>query len=218
MACIYKVTNKVNNRCYVGFTHHTAAERFKRHIIDSKRTDFPFHKAIQKYGPQSFVVEVLEESENAEYLLNERESFWIAQNSNSYNIQMGGGGRQVYTPIYFHSLDGKTLTFDSPIRAACHFGINVTAIHLALVRHSKNKASGIRTADGKYYTVTRSDEDKGISHVRFNNKKKIVDQYGIEYESAFAAAKEFGVTHQRIRRAVKTGSLVGGVKLTYKEE
>lgn len=54
-------------------------------------------------------------------------------------------------------------------------------------------------------------------YVGFNNMKKIVDQYGVMYDSAFAAAKEFGVSHQRIRKAVKIGSPIGGVLLHYKD-
>ncbi len=218
MACIYKVTNKINNKCYIGFTQHTADQRFKRHITDSKRMGSPFHKAIQKYGPDNFVVEVLEESDDTNYLHNERESFWIASCDNTYNIQTGGEGRQVVTPIWFHMLSGEPMMFDSPIKAAAHFGINTTTIHLALSRHHNGKASGVKTPDGKYYTVTRSKEDAGVKHVRFNNRKTIVDQYGIVYDSAFTAAKEFGVSHQRIRKAVKTGAPVGGIFLYYGEE
>ena len=218
MACIYKVTNKINNKCYVGFTQHTADQRFKRHITDSKRMGSPFHKAIQKYGSDSFAIEVLEESDNAHYLHNERESFWIASYNNTYNIQTGGEGRQVDTPIWFHTLEGEATMFDSPIKAAAYFGINVTTIHLALSRHHNGKASGVKTLDSKYYTVTRSKEDVGVKHVRFNNMKKIVDQYGVMYDSAFAAAKEFGVSHQRIRKAVKMGTPVGGVFMYYKDE
>lgn len=178
----------------------------------------PFHKAIQKYGPENFIIEVLEESDDTHYLHNERESFWIANYDNTYNVQTGGEGRQVTTPVYFHTLDGKYLMFDSPIKAAAFLGINVTTVHLALARHSNGKASGVKSPNGTYYTVTRSKEDTGVRHIRFNNKKIIVDQYGVLYDSAFAAAREFGVSHQRIRKAVKTGAPVGGIFLYYGEE
>lgn len=218
MPCIYRVINTINQRSYIGFTRHTAANRFKRHWTDSKRTRFPFHVALRKYGKEFFTVEVLEESDDADFLLNQRESFWISQFNNTYNVQTGGEGRCISSPVFLHELNGSVSEYASPISAASALGISVERVHLALNRYLNNKASGIKSSDGTYYVVTRSREDRGTSHQRFSHKKKIVDEYGVMYDSAFDAAKEFSVSHQRIRKAVKTGARVSGVLLRYVEE
>src|SRR5574343_287435 len=54
---IYKITNKINNKVYIGFTQQNPAVRFKQHIqyankCIGKRSTV-FHKAIIKYGPDN---------------------------------------------------------------------------------------------------------------------------------------------------------------------
>ena len=53
---IYKITNLVNGKSYVGQTIRTIEERWKQHIKDSKgnKDDFYLHRAIRKYGKENF--------------------------------------------------------------------------------------------------------------------------------------------------------------------
>lgn len=72
---IYKITNKINNKIYIGFSTYSAEARFKKHVSTakcSKRQLSHFHKAINKYGSDSFIIEticsVLKNEENAEWI------------------------------------------------------------------------------------------------------------------------------------------------------
>ena len=62
MYLIYKVTNKINSKIYIGLTSKTAEQRCMQHINDAvqNRDNYAFHSAIRKYGYNAFELEVLE--------------------------------------------------------------------------------------------------------------------------------------------------------------
>jgi group I intron endonuclease len=81
---IYKATNKINGKCYIGKTTKNLKTRKKQHIQDSKKSKYYFHRAINKYGSDNFQWEIIEKCKN-ESKLSEREEFWIEKNGD-YNI------------------------------------------------------------------------------------------------------------------------------------
>lgn len=86
---IYKVTNKVNGKVYIGQTRRSVEFRWKQHI--KSKDCYDFHKAIKEYGVANFEVTTLEECPVEE--LNSREIYWISKyNSfkNGYNMTKGG--------------------------------------------------------------------------------------------------------------------------------
>lgn len=95
MAFIYKITNDINQRIYIGMTERTIKERFKEHCQEYKRERAekrPLYSAMKKYGIEHFHVELVEETDNPE----EREQYWIKfYNSykEGYNATLGGDGR-----------------------------------------------------------------------------------------------------------------------------
>jgi group I intron endonuclease len=74
---IYKATNLINNKIYIGKTIRTLDDRRKAHIIESHNSKVYFHDAIRKYGENSFSWEVLTEADS-ESKLNVLEKFYIA--------------------------------------------------------------------------------------------------------------------------------------------
>lgn len=69
MSLIYKITNDVNGKIYVGKTEYSEDIRFKQHINDSKKDrckNRPFYKAINKYGSEHFHIEKIEDCENGD--------------------------------------------------------------------------------------------------------------------------------------------------------
>ncbi len=89
---IYKITNLLNGKPYVGQTTRTIEERFKEHVSHNQ---YLIGKAIRKYGKENFSIEVLDECETQKEL-NERERFFIAtlncRHPNGYNLDIGGKG------------------------------------------------------------------------------------------------------------------------------
>lgn len=96
MAYIYKLTNKYGNKSYIGFTRLTPSKRFETHIMNAKiGVKGYLYNAIRKYGKESFVLETIEESPNADFLLHEREPYFIKYfdtYENGYNMTFGGDG------------------------------------------------------------------------------------------------------------------------------
>lgn len=98
---VYKLTNKINGKVYVGKANNPA-ERLTRHFSTAK-TGYDrshkyqyIHKAIAKYGKESFIFEIVDVCESEE-MAYEREQYWITQLKSNvdgcgYNLNEGGLG------------------------------------------------------------------------------------------------------------------------------
>ena len=96
MAYIYKITNDINNKVYIGKTSRASIqERFNEHCSDCQKRNEenrPLYSAMKKYGVEHFRVELIEETDNP----IEREIFWINKYDsfkNGYNATIGGDGK-----------------------------------------------------------------------------------------------------------------------------
>ena len=66
---VYSIWNKANGKVYIGQTIKTAKRRFIEHIRSANRGDgFHLHRAIKKYGPESFSIEVIASADSQEEL------------------------------------------------------------------------------------------------------------------------------------------------------
>ena len=95
---IYKLTNKVNNKVYIGKTIRSLESRFKRHLIDALSLDTHFARAIRYYGNDAFEA-VQIDSATTEAELNLKEQYWIDYYKaidTGYNTAMGGIGGNTY--------------------------------------------------------------------------------------------------------------------------
>jgi group I intron endonuclease len=97
MPYIYKITNKINNKVYIGKTINSIETRWKEHCNDfqKKRCEKrPLYEAMKKYGVENFRIEEVESCDIE--VLNERETFWIeffGSFKNGYNATRGGDGK-----------------------------------------------------------------------------------------------------------------------------
>ena len=60
MMGIYKITNKINGKIYIGQSNDIE-RRFKEHMTKGERSRILLDHAIKKYGPDNFSYEVIEE-------------------------------------------------------------------------------------------------------------------------------------------------------------
>lgn len=97
MAYIYKITNRINNKCYIGKTLKTIDKRWKEHCSDYKKRKEekrPLYSAMKKYGIENFIIEQIEEC--SENIVDEREKYWIEYYGSfkyGYNATIGGDGK-----------------------------------------------------------------------------------------------------------------------------
>ena len=98
MSYIYKITNNINNKVYIGKTEFSIEKRFKEHCKDAfrdKNEKRPLYAAMRKYGIENFEISLIEETNNPE----EREIFWIGYYegyTKGYNATRGGDGKCLY--------------------------------------------------------------------------------------------------------------------------
>ena len=106
---VYKLTNKINNKVYIGFTSKSLKKRFEKHIRDSKygRNTY-LSNAIRKYGIENFSKEVLFKTESLIEVKNleinyikKYNSFYLGENG--YNMTLGGEG----TLNHNHSIETR---------------------------------------------------------------------------------------------------------------
>ena len=114
MPYIYKITNNINGKIYIGKTNFTIEKRWKEHCNDFKKETLqkrPLYFAMKKYGIENFSVE------EVEYLdtpleAEEREKYWIEYYGSfkyGYNATRGGDGKTYadYDLIYSLWNEGK---------------------------------------------------------------------------------------------------------------
>lgn len=99
---IYKITNKINGKIYIGQTIHKIQYRFREHcngikyLLKHRKNVSYLQKAILKYGKENFIIEEIDTAVSEEDMDN-KEIFWIDKYNSTdrnigYNITKGGEG------------------------------------------------------------------------------------------------------------------------------
>ena len=98
MAYIYKITNLINQKIYIGETTQTIDKRWKQHLYQSFKQghgyNYHLHAAIRKYGESNFKIEQVEQCEEEARFA--REHYYImyynSLEPNGYNYLAAGTG------------------------------------------------------------------------------------------------------------------------------
>lgn len=127
---IYKHTNKVNHKCYIGQTCRADDPNLRWQNGYGYSKCRKFYNAIKKYGWDSFEHEILAEVDNVA-AADELEIEFIKKFDsikNGYNITLGGAGRHIYKPVLQMDLDKNIIArFDSI--AAAEIELNLPIRH-----------------------------------------------------------------------------------------
>lgn len=191
MVGIYKITNLVNGKSYIGQSINIQ-KRFNAHkSIAFNKNDpkysYPLYRAIRKYGIENFSFEVLELCDSLE--LNDKEIYYIAKykahGKNGYNLDDGG-----YDGHYIKLSDDlvseiiirlKT-SLDNSDKIGEDFGVTgrtIRSINSGECCHRNSETYPIRPP---LYTLNKSGETKETEYYCKECGKKIVtkDSYCIE--------------------------------------
>lgn len=115
---IYKITNLINNKVYIGKTIKTIEWRFKKHWYDASKnpnTRNHLHRAMLLHGKENFKIEQIDNAETSEEL-NQKEQYWISyykSQQSGYNMTSGGEGGNTYKSLTAEELNEVKLKISS---------------------------------------------------------------------------------------------------------
>lgn len=76
--CVYKITNLVNGKIYIGLTTKGIKERWRQHLNCAKHRSIKniyLYNSINSYGKDNFKIEQIDAANNI-FELNEKEGYW----------------------------------------------------------------------------------------------------------------------------------------------
>lgn len=94
---VYKITNKLTNKVYIGITNQGSGARYRHHWYESRIGEpSPIHRSMAKYGEENFTLEIIDFADTYDEL-KEKEKYWIkwynsTDRSIGYNLTEGGDG------------------------------------------------------------------------------------------------------------------------------
>lgn len=192
MIGIYKITNMINNKVYIGQAQDIK-RRWKEHRFSSKQGSTVLYLAMRKYGIENFSFEIIEECSMEE--MSEKEIFYIkqynsyvhAENSNGYNMTLGGEGNRGFL------VSMKTRKKISESKKGI-FPTEETRRKLSELRRGEgnsmfNKQHSLETK--KKISENKKGCNKGEKS--FNSKKVVCE--GIEFNCARECAEYYSVKY-----------------------
>ena len=176
---IYKITNKINGKSYIGQTIQNVKERFYQHCAtkcSQAILNMAIHKAINKYGKSNFTIEVIEEVESTN--LNDRERYWIKyydSYNNGYNSTEGGqDGIKLFKNLDTESIVREYKSGKSLREIGRLFNVDKQTIKDLLVRNNIN----LRTT--RTYKLSQKDREDIIKDLSLGlSRKEIISKWHI---------------------------------------
>lgn len=206
---VYKTTNLINNKIYVGVHKTINANIFDGYIgnsINSKSNYFikhpvcVFHFAVKKYGYDNFKRETLFAYKNLQDALNkEREivTYDFIKREDTYNVALGGGYSNTYYPINQFNNKGELIyKWNNMNEAAISLCVSHTSINNAKLH--KGSCCGYFWSTEEHINVSEFSYHVGTITYMYNSNGYLVNQF----DSITEAAKFVNSKENAIYRAI----------------
>lgn len=185
---IYKATNTINNKSYVGYTSDFES-RLYRHQWHSKNSPKQhFHKAINKYGWDNFDWSIVYQSTDKDHTLFEMEEFFIREYKS-------------------HALDGYGYNYSYGGNGA---GQVRTKSHIDNLNRSKKDNGFYETDTWKTICANRKGTKQSQEHkdrkAKAKSRRVVID--GITYSSGVEAAKALNKSKSWVSSQIKQGKAI----------
>lgn len=172
MTGIYKITNMINGKSYIGQSIHIE-QRWEEHLYKSSGCSL-IKYALHKYGKENFDFSIIEECQQTK--LNEREQYWIQfydSFNSGYNLTLGGGGAVKYSIEAIYEEFCKTNSIEKTAknigcatstarRVLKEYGINL---------HEQSDAKPVECIDvntlkvvNRFLSIEEAAQTLGVSH------------------------------------------------------
>lgn len=233
MIGIYRIINRVNNKCYYGSSNNIEKRwlRHKNELNKGKHINIILQRAWNKYGSDNFIFELVETCDES-LLIEIEQKYLDLKPDYNIGIKASGGDNITNNPNrseiiakitksikdrYSCMTDGeKREKHSKPKDKNPNWKGGKTFCECGNRINSKSKTcSGCRNRDGEnnpFYNKTHSDETKkniaeareGTYHGKQNNPIIIDD---VEYRSAGEASDKLNISMTTIRWRVKSNNI-----------
>lgn len=197
---IYKATNTITNKVYIGATTKSINERKLDHLQKSeKKVGSYFQEAIQTYGMDSFIWEQIDTASSNDELAKKEVQYIEEFDTilNGYNSDKGGGFKK--TVYQFNIETGDLIDYYKDLSSAAN-AVNATKTGISNACLNYNK-----TCKGYVWSYSSTFELSSTLDLR----KKIVTQFSLDgnfiayYESASEASRKTGISKTCITRCCR---------------
>jgi len=186
---LYLISNKVNNKQYVGITIGNLEQRLKQHFSAARRgRKAPLPNAIRTHGEQNFVIKLLRDDATTFEELQSQEIDEIGRRGtlkNGYNVAIGGS-IGTSKPV---EVAGRK--FSSRSQAAEHYGIDqfIFSQRINKLGWTPDEAAGLVRKDwrGKAQEVV-------VCGKSFESIRAAADHFGIDFKKVYGRYSEKGWT------------------------
>lgn len=205
---IYKITNRITNKVYIGLTTREIETRFEEHCYKSGFINNHLYYSMRKHGTENFTIELIEDDIKTIEELSDKEIKYIeVYNSfnDGYNLTLGGAGANGSgkAVIQMDKITGEIIEVYATLKDASEqTGANYTSI--SNVCYGLEKSCGgfiwCYEKDFKHYEFKKYEDNrtKGIQVVqRRMDTKEIV---GV-YKTMVEASKQTGIILSGISEA-----------------
>ena len=186
MIGIYKITNKINNKVYIGQSRDIV-DRWNAHKYYTYSSKTKLQNAFTKYGISNFTFEVIEECDIKD--LDEKEKYWINYYNSyedGYNMTLGGQ-------------EGRIIDYDSIINEFYNTkSIHQTSYNLRINRETVRRALDLYQIN---YNKDRSIPQQVI----------MIDPYTLEEKQSFPSIKD-AANYIKLSEAAIRKNLTGQTK------
>lgn len=245
MNTVYKITNKINNKCYIGSSTRVN-KRWQQHKLDAfnsnnEKYNYPLYNAFRKYGVENFTFEILKDDFSS---IQEMQAFEQYQILHYNSLVPNGYNQTLHTDsnsIASENSQKYIKTISKPCALVDNFN-NILEIYSSL--HDAAEAQGWdrdaratsvkRVCDGDVQSCNNLifrylDEEQKVIIPINKTRKRRTKVYGIKkdnpmdvvhYNSISEAAREEKINRQSIGKCIAGDSRyshVGG-RIWRKEE
>lgn len=172
---IYKITNHINQKIYIGCTISSLKKRFEEHLYRCMKTDIAtkLYNSMRKYGIENFEIELIDECDLE--CIYETEKKYIEQ-YDSYNkglnSTLGGEGCLGYT----HSPEIRKKISENTKNGNSHKGKTYEELYGDNAKEEKEKRSS--SVKNVWKNMTSEEKEKRTKKARESLQKK--SHHGIE--------------------------------------
>lgn len=219
---IYKHTNKINGKCYIGQTcRKNVSERWNN---GKGYNGTIFAKAIEKYGWDNFNHEIIEDNILTQEEANEREQYWIeyygSYGENGYNMTRGGDDRSD-KGLEVYQIDPETLKVIKEYKSALFASRENNNAPVAPCCNREEKYEHYVKAAGFYWCYKKDWSENWQPKIGFEHRVCQIDKDGNLvkiWESVSKAAIEVKRNPSSIYYAIKNKHKCAGYYWCQKDE